>query len=27
MLQAIELVALNCVNYNINWCVWRKYIY
>ena len=23
----IELVALNCVNYNINCCVWRKYIY
>ena len=21
------IVALNCVNYNINCCVWRKYIY
>ena len=24
---AIELVALNCVNFNVNCCVWRKYIY
>ena len=23
--MAIELVALNFVNYNINCCVWRKY--
>jgi len=27
IIHTIELVALNCVNYNINCCVWRKYIY
>jgi len=25
--KAIELVALNCVNCNINCCIWRKYMY
>jgi len=25
--MAIELVALNCVNFNVNCCVWRKYMY
>ena len=26
-LIAIELIALNSLNYNINCCVWRKYVH